>query len=194
MTNALSLTCDGCGRLASPEHIARRLQRLEWSTRFRPIHIQTLFLGAFAPLCDNEFLYSPNGTFSGEAAQLLRVLNISAEGLAAEVVQAELQRAGAFLTHILECPLEPEAAPISGQERFLLERLGPVATRIRRSFRPKRVAPISREFEFVLKEFVKLDLGCPVLLSGGKPFTLENWKPNDFTALLQSEVKSSVAT
>jgi len=34
------LPCDGCGQPASAEHIARRLQRLEWATRFRPIHIQ----------------------------------------------------------------------------------------------------------------------------------------------------------
>jgi len=43
------LPCDGCGQPASAEHIARRLQRLEWATRFRPIHIQALLLAAFRP-------------------------------------------------------------------------------------------------------------------------------------------------
>src|SRR3984893_2546309 len=56
--NSTDLRCDGCGQPASPEHIARRLQRLEWMTRFRPIHLHTLLLGAFSPLVPAEFLYA----------------------------------------------------------------------------------------------------------------------------------------
>ncbi len=55
--NSTALRCDGCGQLASPEHIARRLQRLEWTTRFRPVHIGTLLLGATAP--QNTSLFIP---------------------------------------------------------------------------------------------------------------------------------------
>ena len=37
MTNLIALRCDGCGQAASPEHMARRLRRLEWTTRYRPV-------------------------------------------------------------------------------------------------------------------------------------------------------------
>ncbi|MFI5098398.1 MAG: hypothetical protein ACHQT6_10540 [Candidatus Acidiferrales bacterium] len=71
MTTPLSLPCDGCGQSASPGHIARRLQRLEWTTRYRPVHIQGLLLGATVPEADTALLYSPEGNYQGEVANLL---------------------------------------------------------------------------------------------------------------------------
>ncbi len=71
MISSLDLPCDGCGRSASTEHIARRLQRLKWTTWYRPVHIHTLFLGSASPQKQEEFLYSPNGEFQGEAGTLL---------------------------------------------------------------------------------------------------------------------------
>ena len=53
------IICDGCGQPASSEHTARRLQRLEWATRYRPIHLHTLLLGAISPADDANFLYWP---------------------------------------------------------------------------------------------------------------------------------------
>src|SRR5437773_9910485 len=100
MTNSIALRCDGCGQTASSEHIARRLQRLEWTTRYRPVHINTLVLGAFSPQEESDFLYAPSGEFHGEAALLLDALGISTVGKAAGVVPAEFQRAGFFLTHV----------------------------------------------------------------------------------------------
>src|SRR5881398_840720 len=76
MTTAAILRCDGCGQMGSPEHIARRLRRLEWATRYRPVHIQTLLLGGVAPPQDAEFLYAPGGDFRGEAESLLRAVGI----------------------------------------------------------------------------------------------------------------------
>jgi len=78
------------------EHIARRLRRLEWTTRYRPVHIHTLLLGAFSPLVENEFLYAPEGEFQGEAALLLDALGIAMAGKARDVVHAEFQRGGFF--------------------------------------------------------------------------------------------------
>src|SRR5216684_666718 len=110
MTNSSALVCDGCGQTASAEHIARRLKRLEWTTRYRPVHIHTLFLGAFSPHDEKDFLYAPGGGFQGEAASLLAALGISTAGKTAEAVHTEFQRAGFFLTHILECPLEDDGS------------------------------------------------------------------------------------
>src|SRR2546427_11951448 len=80
MTSSIELPCDGCGQNASTEHIARRLQRLEWATRYRPVHIHTLFLGSASPQKQEEFLYSPNGEFPGEAGGLLGGAGVFAAG------------------------------------------------------------------------------------------------------------------
>src|SRR3979411_1209168 len=111
MTSSIELPCDGCGQIASAGHIARRLQRLKWATWYRPVHIHTLFLGSASPQKQEEFLYSPNGEFQGEAATLLAAAGVSTAGKRAEAVHAEFQRAGLFLTHVLECPIGDESVP-----------------------------------------------------------------------------------
>src|SRR4029077_16299303 len=100
------ILCDGCGQPASPEHIARRLQRLEWATRYRPIHLHTLLLGAISPQALAEFLYSPELTHFGEAANLGAAAGVSTAGKSADSIQSEFQRRGIYLTHVLECPLD----------------------------------------------------------------------------------------
>src|SRR2546427_12819243 len=80
MTSSIELPCDGCGQNASTEHIARRLQRLEWATRYRPVHIHTLFLGSASPQKQEEFLYSPNGEFPGEAGARFEAGGVSSAG------------------------------------------------------------------------------------------------------------------
>jgi len=85
---------------ASAEHVARRLNA-EWATRYRPPH-HTLFLGAFSPHDEKGFSYAP-GEVSREAALLLAALE-SPRRKSSEAVHAEFQRAGFFLTHILEWP------------------------------------------------------------------------------------------
>ncbi len=76
----IALRCDGCGQTASPAHVAQRLQRLEWTTRYRPVHIGALLLGAIAPREDAEFLYAPEGKFAGEAKRVLQATGVSTSG------------------------------------------------------------------------------------------------------------------
>src|SRR5437899_12101620 len=64
MTNSIALPCDGCGQAATAEHIARRLQRLEWTTRYRPVHIHTLLLGAYSPSLAYRNSSSRNGEYA----------------------------------------------------------------------------------------------------------------------------------
>jgi hypothetical protein len=177
MTTTIALRCDGCGQSASAEHIARRLRRLEWTTRYRPVHIHTLLLGAFSPLRDEDFLYAgggeDGGEFRGEAAQILGAVGISTAGKARDAVHAEFQRAGFFLTHVLECPLDGDPARGETTAALLAGRLQTVATRIRRSLKPKRVMAITEELAPVVEDILALDLGCPVVLDHGKPFRLE---------------------
>jgi hypothetical protein len=173
MTNSMDLPCDGCGQASSPGHIAQRLQRLEWSTRYRPVHIHTLLLCAASQSEEREFLYSPRCDFSGEAGRVLEVAGITAAGKSAEIVQAEFQRAGFFLTPVLECALEGELQDGARRLSLLEQRLPAMGTRIRRSLKPKRVALISTELESVAGKIAAMELGCPVVLDGGKPFALD---------------------
>lgn len=156
------LPCDGCGQLASAEHIARRLQRLEWATRFRPIHIQALLLAAAAPEPDSEFLYSPEASFSGLAGDLLSALSISTTGKSHEEVLGDFQKRGLFLTYLLECPVAPETGPT--EQVDLLDRHLPQAVaRIRRSLKPKRALVLSKDLQPFLPQLSQSDLGCLVV-------------------------------
>jgi hypothetical protein len=186
MTSSIELPCDGCGQIASAGHIARRLQRLEWATRYRPVHIHTLFLGSASPQKQEEFLYSPNGEFQGEAATLFQAAGVSTAGKTAEAVRAEFQRAGFFLTHVLECPIENESGPVLPS--LMEQRLPAVAVRIRRSLKAKRVVLISRGLETVLEKFVALPLGCPLVLDDGRPFALDGSDPQKAAARLRGAI------
>jgi hypothetical protein len=186
MTSSIELPCDGCGQIASAGHIARRLQRLEWATRYRPVHIHTLFLGSASPQKQEEFLYSPNGEFQGEAATLFQAAGVSTAGKTAEAVRAEFQRAGFFLTHVLECPIENESGPVLPS--LMEQRLPAVAVRIRRSLKAKRVVLISRALETVLEKFVALPLGCPLVLDDGRPFALDGSDTQKAAARLRGAI------
>src|SRR5712664_2130177 len=192
--NSTALRCDGCGQLASPEHIARRLQRLEWTTRFRPVHIGTLLLGAVAPQSDAEFIYSPAGAWEGEAKSLLAAAGVTLDGKSAEATLAEFQRGGFLLTHVLECPVEDGAAG-SAQE-LIANRLPAVLSRIRRSLKPKRLIPISLALEQFLPALSAGDLPCAILLDQEKPFALDASAPSEGVGRLREALRtrSSQAT
>ena len=172
MTTPLSLPCDGCGQPASPAHFARRLQRLEWTTRYRPVHIQALLLGGIAPEADGALLYHPEGNYQGEAANLLDALGISRAGNSAEAILTEFQKRGLFLTHVLECPLEPDVSPVEAQS-LLEKQLPAVIARIRRSLKPKRLVLFSMELAGLAGKFTEAVLGCPVFTGSYGPFSLD---------------------
>ena len=176
-TGSSCVRCDGCGQAASPEHTARRLRRLEWTTRYRPVHIGTLLLGGFSPSEEHDFLYSPQGDFGAEAALLLNALGISTTAKTKDTVLADFQRAGFFLTYVLECPLEQANAGATAMRSLLVDHLPLAAARIRRSLKPKRVILFSKSLERIVDNFAGLELGCPVLTNNGEPFVLDGaWK------------------
>ena len=174
--------------------VARRLQRLEWTTRYRPVHINTLVLGAFSPQEESDFLYAPGGEFHGEAALLLDALGISRAGKAAEVVHAEFQRAGFFLTHVLECPLGKDVGHGSESRALLAQRVQSTARRIRRSLKPKRVVVISQALGPILDKLLASELGCPVVLDDGKLFELDGPARGNSVARLREELASPAGT
>ncbi|MGA2419741.1 MAG: hypothetical protein ABSG69_06615 [Candidatus Acidiferrum sp.] len=171
-----NLICDGCGQTASPEHLAARFRRLEWATRFRPLHIQTLLVGAVMPANDAEYIYADAEEFSGEASAVLRVAGvlrdagIDGAGKSAEVLHHELQRTGVFLVHVLECPLEPRLEADGGLAQLLAKRAPSTLRRIRRSLKPKRVALVGAALDSELGSFTAETLGCDVVLDRGSAF------------------------
>jgi hypothetical protein len=173
MHDSTLLTCDGCGQSATSVHLAKRFERLEWTTRYRPVHIGAVLLGAMAPAQDEDFLYSPSGEFSGEAGKVLEAAGISRIGKAVEATLVEFQRRGLFLTYVLECPLGP--LNVGDAERLLDARFAATAARIRRSLRPKRVVPISRLLEpLLLGSNGPVDLGSALITDGDRLFSLDD--------------------
>jgi hypothetical protein len=173
MTGSIEMPCDGCGQASSPAHIAERLQRLEWSTRYRPVHIHTLLLCAASQPEEREFLYSPICEFRGESGRVLEVAGISAAGKTVDAVQVEFQRAGFFLVPVLECSFEAELRDGAKRLSLLVQRLPALGARIRRSLKPKRVALVSMALEPIGEKIAAMQLGCPLILDEGKPFELD---------------------
>jgi hypothetical protein len=190
--NSIALRCDGCGQLASPEHIARRLQRLEWTTRFRPVHIGTLFLGAVAPHDDSEFIYSPAGAWYGEAKLLLDAAGLTLEGKSPEATLSEFQRRGFLLTHVLECPVESTGGADVAQR--VADRLPAVLTRIRRSLKPKRLALIAMVLHQFLPVLNSGELPCTILLDQGRPFALDGDAASESAKHLREALASQGAS
>jgi hypothetical protein len=178
------ILCDGCGQPASSEHIARRLQRLEWATRYRPIHLYTLLLGAVSPQASAEFLYSPEETHTGEAANLVAAAGISVAGKSADAIQSEFQRRAMYLTHVLECPLAVPSVGADFLNNTLITRLPMLFTRIRRSLKPKRLALISGSVTPLIEHFASAQLGCELALDDGRAFGLDHSDPAEVTAAI----------
>jgi len=187
------LPCDGCGQLATDEHIAKRLARLEWMTRFRPVHISALLLSAISPGRDADFLYSPSGEFTGEAGRVLQAAGISSTEKSTEAILVEFQRRGLLLTHVLECPIESTQAKDSSA--LLKARFPATLARVRRSFRPKNVVPISDLLDPLLRTASGLaDTGCRIVLNGERAFSLNHHATSEtISALRQALTASHVA-
>lgn len=165
------LVCDGCGQVASQEHIAKRLRRLEWATRHRPVHIRAVLLGAAAPESDEEFFYTRDGALSGEAQLLAEAAGLTPSD-PKEQLHAAFQRAGFFAIHVLECPFEDRGA--KGIMDLLTERLPFAMARIRRSLRPIRVALTSPWLDPFLEQLQTQLAGFEIVTNAGKAFRLDS--------------------
>jgi hypothetical protein len=199
MNSTTTRRCDGCGQDACDEHFAKRLRRLEWATRFRPVHISVLFLGGAVPMDDADFLYAGAGevaaggsakAFRGEGKEIL-----AATGLASSLAEdapsraaalAEFQHLGYFLTHALECPMEA-TAPVNGMAELLRTQWPVAATRIRRSLKPRRIVLISRDLDAILPQIRASQLSAELLLDGEKAFALDRDTPAAGDALKRLE-------
>jgi hypothetical protein len=172
-----NLICDGCGQAASAEHVTRRLQRLEWMTRYRPVHVGTVLLGAYSPDADSDFLYAETAEITGEAANALSAVGVSLRGKTKEAILTEFQRGGFLLGYVLECPLEPASRNEAAVAALLKVRMPAFLARLRRSFQPKRVALISSKLDPFFAGLTETELGCALVSDGGKSFALDGPSP-----------------
>jgi hypothetical protein len=165
--------CDGCGAQVDEAHIRSRIERLEHSTRYRPIHVQVLFLAAAPPSKPEDDFYRAAISAKRSAASQMFFHEISKSigrkpGGSAdeEATLAEFQRAGFYLAYAVECPVEsPE------QLATAVTNLGPrVLLRMNTSYKPKFVAPISNELQPLIALFQANSWADRLILHDGKPF------------------------
>ena len=174
-----SILCDGCGRPASPEHIAERVARLELATRFRPVHINVLLV-ALAPMPrpENDFYGPPQSREYFESLmEALEILTPAREA-AREWNQAvedaarltEFQRRGYYLSYLSECPLPEQSA---GACAATVSALGPgFVRRVRFNYKPKHIALIGSSLGPMIEILEKFGMGALLLLDRGQPFAV----------------------
>ncbi len=172
----LESICDGCGARVTPEHVRERIQRLEWATRFRPLHIQTLLLAAAPPAALEEFFYAVP---VDSPAQLLHAVllasGIEPDGRESEECLAELQRHGSFLAYLRECP---GFVPQDVNQRLSL--------RVRFSYRPKFLVPLDSVAQTAVEELKPGELGVTRVIAFSGDDLPQMPSQNDWTRFTES--------
>lgn len=134
--------CDGCGAAVEAEHIRQRIERLELATRYRPVHIQTLLIGAAPPREIAEYFYSSDGEAN------------------------ELQRNGLFLVYALECPLAADA----DEQEAVRHAAAIVLKRIQFSYKPKSILLFSPGTAALIEPLREAGWADHLILKDGQPF------------------------
>jgi len=165
--------CDGCAAQVDEAHIRRRLERLELATRFRPIHIQTLFLDAAPPPAPHDYFYRAAGSAERSVASQMFFDELTkcvgrkpGAALDDDSALAEFRRHGFYLAYAVECPVEsPE------QLAAAITRLAStVLLRVNTSYKPKFVAPISSVLRPLIPLLENNSWGERLILHEGQPF------------------------
>ncbi len=154
-------------------------------TRYRPVHVGTVLLGAYSPDADSDFLYAETPGITGEAQQLLGGVGINPEGKTKQAILSEFQRGGYLLGYVLECPLEPESKSENALAALLKARMPAFLARLRRSFQPKRLISISGKLDLLLTGLTEKDLSCELVTDSGKSFALDGGAPEQSMARLR---------
>ncbi len=184
MSSAPTVHCDGCGGEVSPDHVANRIQRLELASRYRPIHIQILFVAEAPPSAlENYFYYPGKGEHTKRGLsrvlfdELMTSLGIGVRHGAdrdEESCLLAFQKRSFFLADSLECPVE-DVVPgfregVKADPQALSHRFGPtLALRIRNSYKPKYIVLLSKRTRFLMPSLQQAGLGERLLLSNNLP-------------------------
>jgi hypothetical protein len=154
------LVCDGCGLEAPDLHRRQRIERLELATRYRPIHIQVLFVDSAPGPRNDDYFYRSSKDRAARSVgsrmyfdEIMKVLAAPAAAsgskpLADEAAQlAEFQRRGYFLTHVVECPIEGEAE----MENAIYRMAPKFLLRVQKSYQPKHILLLSQPTQHIIE-------------------------------------------
>lgn len=166
--------CDGCGARVDDAHIRQRIERLELSTRFRPIHIQVLLIDSAPPGRPDDFFYRiPQNRLARSLGARMYFIELAklagakpGSDAAEETTLAEFQRRGFFLAYAVECPVEDYEQLTAAVRRFAPT----VVQRVQTSYKPKHVALISQATQELMKPLQVANWGGQLVLDGGAPF------------------------
>jgi hypothetical protein len=192
------IRCDGCGVVATPEHLRRRVERLELATRFRPIHIDTLILYPAPPQRVADYFYRPAQSREERSALsrpffdgMLSAVGINIAGKKGEeTLLAEFQRAGIFITECCECPVE--GTGISSED--LAVRMAPsLLRRVQFSYKPKHILVLSSELAPLVPLLRQAGLGENLLLRDGKPIDIPFFTDPSATVRFRTDLKDTFA-
>ncbi|MBZ5662017.1 MAG: hypothetical protein LAO08_16575 [Acidobacteriia bacterium] len=184
------IVCDGCARPASPDHIAERLARLERATRFRPVHINVLFV-ALAPTArpEDDFYGPPQSNIFYES--LMDALDITPPAGDAAAHLPEFQRKGYYLAYLSECPIPGE----QGSEAAAISALSPaLIRRIRFNYKPKHIALLGNVLAPLIEILQKSGLGPLLLLDQGKPLSIPVTADLSARAGFRSTLRTALST
>ena len=171
------IRCDGCGVVATPDHLRRRVERLELATRFRPIHIDTLILHPAPPQRVEDYFYRPAHSREARSPSsraffdgVLAAAGINTDGgKSEELLLAEFQRAGFFVTESCECPLEDSG---TSSADFAVRMAPSLLRRVQFSYKPKHILILSSELAPLIPVFRQAGLGENLLLREGQPIDI----------------------
>jgi hypothetical protein len=180
--NSTPIICDGCALPASPEHIAARVERLELATRFRPIHVDVLFVALEPmPRLEDDFYRPPESRSFFDP--FLSALDIfpeagkpgrEANGREADVARLlEFQRKGYYLTYLSECPLLVQSD--ANVARECISRLAPtIVKRIRFNYKPKHIALVGTNLTSLIEVLQQTGMGALLDINQAAPLTIPN--------------------
>jgi hypothetical protein len=170
--------CDGCGAQVDEAHIRSRIERLEQATRFRPIHIQALFLAAAPPPQPADDFYRAATSAERAAASQIFFDEITkslgrkpGDTGDEESTLAEFQRRGFYLAYAVECPIES-----AEQLAATVTKLAPrVLLRVNASYKPKFVALLSPALQPLIATFQNNSWADRLILRDGAPFDADSF-------------------
>jgi hypothetical protein len=167
-------SCDSCGIAATQEHLLRRTTRLEFATRYRPIHIQVLAL-AVAPTVRLEDCFYNDATEVAErsveeqefARAMLEAAGLRRGGQPWKEMLAEFQAAGWFLAYCVECPAEEWGEEVGASDEAIAARFAPsLRLRIIHSYKPKQIVAMGPGME-AFGQILAVDFGSKIHMEPG---------------------------
>jgi len=167
--------CEGCGTRTDDAHVARRAERLEASSRFKPGRVRVLLLDGAPPSRAEDYFYRAAKNRADRALGARRYFDelmycadipVTAESKETTLLN-EFQRKGFFVTYAVDCPFEEQDDP-----KGALRRLAPtVLKRVQSVYDPAYVVPISQPTAELIRLFGMIGWGDRLVLDKGLPFS-----------------------